>query len=73
MNCVIERFANLLSLKLELADLTVSGLNGSKTRISRTLHTTIRSRHGDFAAVLDLLVTPRITGELPVKSFDVSE
>ncbi|XP_039438590.1 uncharacterized protein LOC120419818 [Culex pipiens pallens] len=52
---------------------SVSGLNGNKTRISRRLRATIRSRHGNFAAELDFLVTPRITGELPVKSFDASE
>ncbi|XP_038106901.1 uncharacterized protein LOC119766431 [Culex quinquefasciatus] len=73
MNFVTERFANLLSLKLKPADYTVSGLNGNKTRISRRLRATIRSRHGNFAAELDFLVTPRITGELPVKSFDASE
>lgn len=73
MNFITERFANLLSMRTVPADVTVSGLNGNKTRISRSLRTTIRSRHTDFATELDLLVTPRITGDLPVKSFDVSE
>ena len=72
MNFVTDRFANLLSLRSTPADFTVSGLNGNKTRICRKLHTTVRSRKGDFAASLDLLVTPRITGDLPVKSFDVT-
>nr|XP_029714031.1 uncharacterized protein LOC115258130 [Aedes albopictus] len=73
MNFVTERFANLLALRTVPADVTVSGLNGNKTRICRMLSTTIRSCHTDFIADLDLLVTPRITGDLPVKSFDVSE
>ncbi|XP_065094041.1 uncharacterized protein LOC135714581 [Ochlerotatus camptorhynchus] len=73
MNFVTERFANLLSLKMVPANFTVSGLNGKKTRICRMLRTTIRSCHADFTTDLDLLVTPRITGDLPVKSFDVSE
>nr|XP_029724589.1 uncharacterized protein LOC115264714 [Aedes albopictus] len=73
MNFVTERFANLLSLKTVPTDFTVSGLNGNKTRICRMLCTTIRSCHTDFVADMDLLVTPRITGDLPVTSFDVSE
>lgn len=73
MNFVTERFANLLSLRMTTADITVSGLNGGKTRICRMLRTTIKSCHGDFAADLKLLVTPRITGDLPVKSFDVDD
>lgn len=72
MNFVTERFANLLSLKSEPADFTVSGLNGNNTRIRRMLRTTIGSRHGSYTIDMDLLVTPRITGDLPVKSFDVS-
>ncbi|XP_039435934.2 uncharacterized protein LOC120417801 [Culex pipiens pallens] len=72
MNFVTDRFANLLSLRTTRADFTVSGLNGNKTRICRKLRTTVKSRLGDFSASLDLLVTPRITGDLPVKSFDVT-
>nr|XP_040233604.2 uncharacterized protein LOC120956287 [Anopheles coluzzii] len=73
MNFVTERFANLLSLKTKPADVTVSGLNGNRTRLCRKLRTTIRSRASDFTAELDFLVTPRITGELPTKSFDISQ
>lgn len=73
MSFVTERFANLLSLKLDPADYTVSSLNGNHTRIRRMLRTTVKSCHGDFAVDLDLLVTPRITGDLPVKSFDIAD
>ncbi|XP_062556848.1 uncharacterized protein LOC134221677 [Armigeres subalbatus] len=72
MNFVTERFANLLSLKMIPADFTVSGLNSNKTRIGRMLHTTVRSCHTNLSIDLDLLVTAKITGDLPVKSFDVS-
>ncbi|XP_058465719.1 uncharacterized protein LOC131439115 [Malaya genurostris] len=73
MNFITERFANLLSLKLMPTDVTVSGLNGKMTRIYRMLRTKIKSCHGDFSIDLDVLVTPRITGDLPVKSFEISE
>ncbi|XP_049286170.1 uncharacterized protein LOC125765271 [Anopheles funestus] len=73
LNFVTERFANLLSIKMETTDVIVSSLNGNKTRLNRRLRTTIRSRAGDIVAELDFLVTPRITGELPSKSFDISQ
>ncbi|XP_049287301.1 uncharacterized protein LOC125765857 [Anopheles funestus] len=41
--------------------------------IVKRLRTTIKSRAGDIVAELDFLVTPRITGELPSKSFDISQ
>uniref|UniRef100_A0A182VTE1 DUF5641 domain-containing protein n=1 Tax=Anopheles minimus TaxID=112268 RepID=A0A182VTE1_9DIPT len=73
MNFVTERFANLLSLRMEPTDVTANSLNGNKTRLSRKLHTKIRSRAGDIVAEMEFLVTPRITGELPSKSFDISQ
>ncbi|XP_040173671.1 uncharacterized protein LOC120906222 [Anopheles arabiensis] len=61
------------SLETKPAEVAVSGLNGNRTRLCRKLRTTIRSRASDFTAEFDFLVTPRITGELPTKSFDISQ
>ncbi|XP_062714008.1 uncharacterized protein LOC134290819 [Aedes albopictus] len=69
---VTERFANLVAQKKEPVDYTVSGLNGTNTRIRRLARLTIESRTGDFHADLEFLVAPRITGDIPERSFSVA-
>ncbi|XP_038106284.1 uncharacterized protein LOC119766023 [Culex quinquefasciatus] len=68
---VTERFANLLASKKERADYRVSGLNGGTTRISHLVRAKVKSRVGNFAADLELLVAPKITGDVPVKTIDI--
>ncbi|XP_055543428.1 uncharacterized protein LOC129728978 [Wyeomyia smithii] len=72
MHFVTERFANLLSQRKEPVDYLVSGLNGSNTRLRNMIRTTIQSCNGGFATELQFLVAPRITGDVPSKSFDIS-
>ena len=69
---VTERFANLLASKKERADYQVSGLNGGTTRISHLVRAKVKSRVGNFAADLELLVAPKITGDVPVKTIDIA-
>lgn len=70
---VTERFANLVCMKKEPVDYTVSGLNGTNTRIRRMVRITIESCVEDFSAELQFLVAPKITGDLPERSFNASE
>ncbi|XP_055522417.1 uncharacterized protein LOC129716607 [Wyeomyia smithii] len=72
MHFVTERFANLLSQRKEPVDYLVSGLNGSNTRLRNMIRTTIQSCNGGFATELQFLVALRITGDVPSKSFDIS-
>ncbi|XP_065082363.1 uncharacterized protein LOC135704787 [Ochlerotatus camptorhynchus] len=72
LHFVTERFANLLSQQKQPIDYLVSGLNGSNIRLRNMIRTTVKSRNGAFAAELEFLIAPRITGDVPVKSFDVS-
>lgn len=67
-----ERFANLLELKKERTNCSVSGLNGRITRIRHLVRTTIKSRVTPFSAELEFLITPRIIEELPPETIDTS-
>ncbi|XP_065082433.1 uncharacterized protein LOC135704851 [Ochlerotatus camptorhynchus] len=70
---VTERFVNLVAPKKEPVDYTVSGLNGTNTRLRHRVHMTIESCIGDFSVDLEFLVAPRITGDIPQRSFSASE
>ncbi|XP_039430820.1 uncharacterized protein LOC120413911 [Culex pipiens pallens] len=69
---ITERCANLLAIKKERTDYQVSGLNGGTTRINHMVRTTMKSRVGNFTAELELLVAPKITGDVPTKTIDVA-
>nr|XP_029734559.1 uncharacterized protein LOC115269896 [Aedes albopictus] len=71
-NFITERFANLLALRKHSSDYLVSSLNGGSTKIRHVLRTTIKSRLSDYSAKLEFLIAPRITADLPSKSFDTS-
>ncbi|XP_058455828.1 uncharacterized protein LOC131433081 [Malaya genurostris] len=70
-NFISEQFTQLLSLKKESANVSVSGLNDIRTRIRFKIQTTIRSRISNYAVCLELLVVPKITGNLPLTKVDV--
>ncbi|XP_052564679.1 uncharacterized protein LOC128093091 [Culex pipiens pallens] len=69
---VTERFANLLAVNRKRVNCEVSGLNEDTTRISHLVRATVKSRVGDYAADLELLVAPKITGDVPAKMIDVA-
>lgn len=71
-NFVTERFAKTLAIKEERVNYQVSGLNGSTTKLNRKVRTKISSRTSNFETEVELLITPKITGDQPVKSLDVS-
>lgn len=70
---VTERFANLVAHGKEPVDYTVSGLNGTNTRLRHRVRMTVESYVGDFSVELEFLVAPRITGEIPQRSFSASD
>nr|XP_029732642.1 uncharacterized protein LOC115268670 [Aedes albopictus] len=66
---VTEQFATLLGLKRKPAFCVISGINGQQVHIKFKLHTQVESRMNDYATKpLELLVVPRITGDLPLVS-----
>lgn len=69
---VTERLATLLALKKHPTDYIVSSLNGGSTQIRHFLRTTIKSCASDYSAELEFLIAPKITGDLPSKSFNIS-
>lgn len=69
---VTERFATQLALKKHRADYQVSGLNGGTTRIRHVVRTIVQCRVTNFSTELELLIAPKITGDMPVKSIDVT-
>lgn len=72
-NFVTERFARLLAIKEEQVNCQVSGLNGSVTQLNRRVRAKVATRSSNFETQLDLLIAPKITGDQPVKSIDVSK
>ncbi|XP_062541917.1 uncharacterized protein LOC134209913 [Armigeres subalbatus] len=72
VHIVTERFANLFAQKKEPVDYTVSELNGTNTRLRRMVRMTLESCMGDFMAELEFLVAPKITSDIPERSFDTS-
>ncbi|XP_062713625.1 uncharacterized protein LOC134290488 [Aedes albopictus] len=68
---VTEQFATLLGLKRKPAFCVISGINGQQVHIKFKLHTQVESMKNDYATKpLELLVVPRITGDLPLAKFD---
>ncbi|XP_038122723.1 uncharacterized protein LOC119771190 [Culex quinquefasciatus] len=67
-----ERFANLLAVKKERANCEVSGLNGGCTRISHSVRATMKSRVTSFSRKLELLITPKIVEDAPLRTIDVA-
>ncbi|XP_065088026.1 uncharacterized protein LOC135709560 [Ochlerotatus camptorhynchus] len=63
-NFVSEHFATLLGLKKQPANFSIGGLNETQTKVRFNIHTQLKSRVTDYTACLELLVVPKITGEL---------
>ncbi|XP_055550483.1 uncharacterized protein LOC129732993 [Wyeomyia smithii] len=69
-NFISEHFATLLRLKKKPANCSIGGLNDMQTKVRFKIHTKLKSRVTDFTTCLELLVIPKITGELPVSKID---
>ncbi|XP_065093527.1 uncharacterized protein LOC135714162 [Ochlerotatus camptorhynchus] len=70
-NIITEKLASKLQLKLDPVDLPISGLNNIETRVKYLLSTKFASCINSFASsVLEFLVVPRVTSNLPVVEID---
>lgn len=70
-NLISEAFAKQLDLSMESINLPISGLNNAETRVKYKLRTKISSRVNPFNAILDFLVVPTITSNLPMIKVDI--
>ncbi|XP_062713663.1 uncharacterized protein LOC134290521 [Aedes albopictus] len=70
-NLISEAFAKRLNLPMENINLPISGLNNAETRVKFKLTTKISSRVNPFNAILDFLVVPTITTNLPMMKVDI--
>ncbi|XP_058827840.1 uncharacterized protein LOC131687763 [Topomyia yanbarensis] len=70
-NIISEKLAEKLQLRMVLVDFLISGLNNIETRVKYQLATKFRSCTNSFtSAMLDFLVVPRVTSNLPVAEID---
>lgn len=70
-NIVTEKLAAKLNLQLQPVDLPISGLNDIQTRVKYIVSTNIISRVNQFStSILDFLVVPKVTSNLPVTDVD---
>lgn len=73
LNFVTDNVVQSLKLKKERADLVVSGVNNSKTRIKHKVYLNIKSRFNDFSMGLEMMVVPKITSDQPNSSVSVDQ
>lgn len=66
-----EEFARSLNVAWERIDMPITGLNNVETRVKYKLRTKIISRVNQFDAVLDFLVVPKVTANLPMVEIDI--
>ncbi|XP_055590023.1 uncharacterized protein LOC129742186 [Uranotaenia lowii] len=69
---VTEQFATLLALKRIPAKYSISGLNDIQTKVRSKVHTKVESRIANYSVCLELLVVPKITGNLPLTKIETA-
>ncbi|XP_062558044.1 uncharacterized protein LOC134222916 [Armigeres subalbatus] len=70
-NLISETLARQLNLVMDNINLPISGLNNAETRVKYKLRTKISSRVNSFNAILEFLVVPKITTNLPMMKVDI--
>ncbi|XP_033241627.1 uncharacterized protein [Drosophila pseudoobscura] len=74
INLITSRFAQRLQLKRAKGSVSVSGIGAdSAFHTEGSVNLVIQSRTSDYFTSLTALVAPRITGNQPASSFDVSK
>lgn len=69
-NLISAALAKKLNIILQHVNIPISGVNNAATQVKYKLRTKISSRVNSFDAVLDFLVVPTITANLPVTKVD---
>ncbi|XP_055604311.1 uncharacterized protein LOC129752562 [Uranotaenia lowii] len=69
---ITESFSQRLQSRREKVHLSISGIGQSSTQARLKLRTTVRSRTTRFSTIVELLVLPRLTLNVPSTSMDIS-
>lgn len=72
-NFITENMCQLLGLKKTKINMEISGVTGLTANVKYETNATISSRFTNFEENLDFLVLSKITGNLPLSTFDVSD
>ncbi|XP_062538129.1 uncharacterized protein LOC134206429 [Armigeres subalbatus] len=72
VNLISRAAVNLLGLKLGSSNITVLGVNNTKTHSSNCGVVNLSSRYNDFHANVKCLVTDKVTSDLPTSVINVS-
>ncbi|XP_055543399.1 uncharacterized protein LOC129728947 [Wyeomyia smithii] len=70
-NLICESLARKLNVAMENVNIPISGVNNAETAVKYRLRTKISSRVNSFNALLDFLVVPTITTNLPIVKVDI--
>ncbi|XP_055590649.1 uncharacterized protein LOC129742731 [Uranotaenia lowii] len=69
---ITESFSQRLRIHRQKVHLSISGIGQSSTHARLKLRTTVRSRTTRFSTIVELLVLPKLTLNLPSTTMDVS-
>ncbi|XP_049301625.1 uncharacterized protein LOC125775149 [Anopheles funestus] len=72
MNFMTTRLADLMSQQRKNVDFVVSGFNGTQVKINQAMNVTVASCIGNYEFDVSVLITPKISTDLPQTSFDVA-
>ncbi|XP_055527207.1 uncharacterized protein LOC129719822 [Wyeomyia smithii] len=70
-NLICESLARKLNVAMENVNIPISGVDNAETAVKYRLRTKISSRVNSFNALLDFLVVPTITTNLPIVKVDI--
>lgn len=64
-NFISSSFLNLLGIKAQVSNISISGINNTVSRASQTARIKLQSRTNTFNASIDCIVTEQVTERLP--------
>ncbi|KAF8784301.1 hypothetical protein HNY73_009998 [Argiope bruennichi] len=73
INILSKKMSEILGIKLEKIQTSVSGLNSTKQNLKGRLNTLISNKNGNFMENVEFLVTEKITGLTPNVTLDISK
>ncbi|XP_025263732.1 uncharacterized protein LOC112637714 [Camponotus floridanus] len=71
-NLITEKMIRKLKLSCRSEDRDICGVSQSRTRIRKVAQVRLASMHNDFATILECLVLPSITEDLPQKRIEMN-
>uniref|UniRef100_A0A182PWK4 DUF1758 domain-containing protein n=1 Tax=Anopheles epiroticus TaxID=199890 RepID=A0A182PWK4_9DIPT len=67
-----KNLAQRMKSTRERSNLSISGISSTTTTAKQSMRATLRSRVGRYSANLQFFILPKVTGDLPPTSIDVS-